>query len=187
MSTTEYSWPWPPGRRLAAAAAAACWPAPRWPRAGCAAAPLFWTPPVALESWWPGWEVRKTTTTVDFCTVTTAGVNVWMRARSNGLGTRIADLFRWRHVAKKTIDDESESREKKTTMVSKSGTTHGLSDRRWNGGSCRCQQCNNNNNYSTHNHGWTGVGERQIYVAWSGVGMWPGVGVGANIQQWQHG
>jgi hypothetical protein len=86
------------------------------------------------------------------------------------------------HVAKKTIDDESESR-KKTTMVSKSGTTHGFFDRRWNGGSCRCQQCINNNNYSTHNHGWTGVGERQTYVAWSGVGMWPGVGAGTNKQQ----
>jgi hypothetical protein len=30
-------------------------------------------------------------------------------------------------------------------MVSKSGTACGFVDRRWNGGSCRCQQCNNNN------------------------------------------
>jgi hypothetical protein len=75
---------------------------------------------------------------------------------------------------------------KKTTMVSKSGTARGFVDRRWNGGSCRCQQCNNNN-YSTHNHGGIGVGEKQIYVAWIGVGMWPGVGAGAMIQQRQHG
>ncbi len=90
------------------------------------------------------------------------------------------------HVAKKTMDDESERKKKKTTMVSKSGTARGFVDQRWNGGSCRCQQCNNNN-YSTHNHGWIGVGERQTYVAWIGVGLWPGVGAGANIQQRQHG
>jgi hypothetical protein len=77
--------------------------------------------------------------------------------------------------------DESEREEKKTmTMVSKSGTARGFVVRRWNGGSCGCQRCNNNN-YSTHNHGWIGAGRMQIYVAWIGVDMWPGVGASANI------
>ncbi len=63
------------------------------------------------------------------------------------------------------MDDESERREKKSTMVSKSGTT---TDFLTGGGTAGATDANSvhYNNYSTHNHGWIGVGERerQIYV-----------------------
>jgi hypothetical protein len=78
------------------------------------------------------------------------------------------------------MDGESEREKDKLTMVSKSRTAREFVVRRWNGGSCGCQQCNNNN-YSTHNHRWIGAGRMQIYLAWIGVGMWPGVGASAII------
>jgi hypothetical protein len=63
---------------------------------------------------------------VDFCTVTTADNNVWMRAGINGVSTRFADRFRWRSSRKKKIDNESEDVKKKPTMISKSGTVRGF-------------------------------------------------------------
>jgi hypothetical protein len=51
---------------------------------------------------------------VDWCTVTTTGINVWLRARSNGVDTRIADPFSLSsRCEKKTMGGVSERREKK--------------------------------------------------------------------------
>ncbi len=92
--------------------------------------------------------------------MTITSINVWLRARGNGVDTRIADLLSLTsRCEKKMMGGVSERREKKLMMVSKSGTTTDFSDRLWNGGAADANSVDNNN-YSTHNHGWIGVGKR---------------------------
>jgi hypothetical protein len=75
-----------------------------------------------LEGW------KTTTTTVDWCTVTTTGINVWLRARSNGVDTRIADPFPLssRCKKKKTMGGVSERREKKFGDGQQERNNHGF-------------------------------------------------------------
>ncbi len=65
--------------------------------------------------------------------------------------------------------------------VSKSGITRGFVFDVGTVGAADAKDVNDNN-YSTHNHGWIGVGRMQIYVAWIWAGVWPGVGAGATMQ-----
>ena len=108
--------------------------------------------------------------------MTTTGVNVLMRARSNGVDTRIADLFRWHHVTKKkTMDDESERREEKKRRWSARAEQH--ADSLIGGGTAGAADANSVTTTTTQ-HTITGGLELEMetnlrglewswYVAWS--------------------